>query len=119
MRSLNVLAISGSLRADSSNARLLRSAAAVAPDGMQLTFYEGLGALPHFNLDLDGAGALPPPAVAELRLQALLATLEVMGARVLREASLQTMAARASADSELERALEARLRALSAAISAA
>jgi NAD(P)H-dependent FMN reductase len=64
---MNILAISGSLRADSSNARLLRAAARVAPEGMAFLFYEGLGALPHFSPDLDGEGAKPPPAVAELR----------------------------------------------------
>ncbi len=64
---MNILAISGSLRADSSNARLLRSAAAVAPPGMAFLFYEQLGSLPHFNPDLDGEGATPPPAVADWR----------------------------------------------------
>jgi chromate reductase, NAD(P)H dehydrogenase (quinone) len=29
--------------------------------------YEGLATLPHFNPDLDGEGAVPPPAVAEMR----------------------------------------------------
>ena len=64
---MNILAISGSLRADSSNARLLRSAAKLAPAGMAFLFYEQLGHLPHFNPDLDAEGATPPPAVAELR----------------------------------------------------
>jgi NAD(P)H-dependent FMN reductase len=64
---MNILAISGSLRADSSNARLLRAAAAVAPAGMAFMFYEQLGLLPHFNPDLDGEGATPPPAVADFR----------------------------------------------------
>ena len=172
---MNILAISGSLRADSSNARLLRSAAAVAPPGMAfIVLRAGLGALPHFNPDLDGEGATPPPAVADLRRllaeadgvvisspeyahgvpgslknaldwivssgeltekpvalltaapgggafahPALTATLEVMGARVLPEASFQTTAARSGADPELPRALAASLRALAAAISGA
>src|SRR4030095_16413207 len=64
---MNILAISGSLRADSSNARLLRSAAAVAPAGMAFICYEQLALLPHFNPALDGEGATPPPAVADLR----------------------------------------------------
>src|SRR5215510_1063207 len=65
---MQILAISGSLRADSSNAALLRAAAACAPDGMEFRFYDRqLGGLPHFNPDLDGEGAVAPPAVAELR----------------------------------------------------
>ncbi len=62
-----VLAISGSLRARSSNAALLRAAATVAPDGTAFDFYDGLGALPHFNPDLDEEGMTPPPPVADLR----------------------------------------------------
>ncbi len=64
---MRILAVSGSLRAGSSNLALLRAAAAVAPEGMELVFYEGVGALPHFNPDLDGEGAIPPPAVKHLR----------------------------------------------------
>jgi NAD(P)H-dependent FMN reductase len=51
--SLTILAISGSLRASSSNTALLR-AAKLAPENVQVTLYEGLGDLPHFNPDLDG-----------------------------------------------------------------
>jgi NAD(P)H-dependent FMN reductase len=64
---MRILAISGSLRAESTNAALLRAAAALAPPGMEITFYSGLGDLPHFNPDLDGEGQEPPPAVAALR----------------------------------------------------
>ena len=64
---MRVVMISGSLRAGSSNTALLRAAAQVAPPGMELVLYEGIGELPHFNPDLDGEGAVPPPAVAELR----------------------------------------------------
>ena len=64
---INILAISGSVRAASSNGALLRAAAKLAPAGMVFTFYEGLDTLPHFNPDLDGEGATPPPAVAALR----------------------------------------------------
>jgi NAD(P)H-dependent FMN reductase len=51
---LQVLAISGSLRASSSNTALLLAAAALAPQGVEVTIYDGLGDLPHFNPDLDG-----------------------------------------------------------------
>lgn len=51
---LQVLAISGSLRASSSNSALLLAAAALAPQCVEVTLYDGLGDLPHFNPDLDG-----------------------------------------------------------------
>ena len=62
---LDVLAISGSLRARSSNTSLLRLAASVAPDDVHVELYDGLASLPHFNPDDDVD--LPPPAVLELR----------------------------------------------------
>jgi NAD(P)H-dependent FMN reductase len=34
---------------------------------MEITIYEGLAGLPHFNPDYDEEGATPPPPVAELR----------------------------------------------------
>lgn len=54
---MNILAISGSLRRASSNTTLLRAAMLLAPDNMTITLYEGLGDLPHFNPDLEGAEA--------------------------------------------------------------
>ncbi|WP_329387337.1 NAD(P)H-dependent oxidoreductase [Streptomyces sp. NBC_01351] len=60
-----ILLLSGSLRAGSSNEAVLRTAHAVAPDGVRTAFYEGLGGLPHFNPDRD-TDPLPAP-VAELR----------------------------------------------------
>ncbi|HVG49691.1 MAG TPA: NADPH-dependent FMN reductase [Rubellimicrobium sp.] len=59
------MAISGSLRAASSNSRLVEALAQVAPHGIDVRIYRGLRALPHFDLDLDGE--TPPPEVAELR----------------------------------------------------
>ena len=44
-----VLLVSGSLRAESVNGAVLRTAAALAGDGMRPTLYVGLGTLPHFN----------------------------------------------------------------------
>ena len=64
---MHLLAISGSLRAGSTNTTLLKAAVAFAPDGVSLNFYGGLGDLPHFNPDLDKD--LPPVAVAEFRTQ--------------------------------------------------
>jgi NAD(P)H-dependent FMN reductase len=62
---MKIVAIAGSLRAGSSNARILRMAASVAPEGMAIVPYDGVGALPHFNPDIDVEPA--PPAVAEWR----------------------------------------------------
>jgi NAD(P)H-dependent FMN reductase len=61
---MNVLAISGSLRAASINSALLRAAAQLAPPGMQVRIFEGIGALPLFNLDLE---AQLPEAIGQLR----------------------------------------------------
>ena len=60
----NILAISGSLRAASFNTRLLRAAAALAPQGVTITIHDGVGDLPLYNQDLE---AEPPAPVAALR----------------------------------------------------
>ena len=67
---MNLLAISGSLRADSSNTRLLRALAILAPDAVAVSLYDGLGSLPHFNPDLDIEPAPPPVAAFRAQLQA-------------------------------------------------
>jgi chromate reductase len=64
---LHIVAISGSLRAASVNTALLRICATLMPPGTALTVYQEVGALPHFNPDLESA---PPAAV--VRWQALL-----------------------------------------------
>jgi chromate reductase len=61
---MKIIAICGSLRAQSSNLALLRAATTIAAE---VEIYEGLASLPHFNPDDDVEGATPPPAVAELR----------------------------------------------------
>jgi NAD(P)H-dependent FMN reductase len=61
---IRILAISGSLRALSSNTALLRAAAALAPAEVAIEIYGGLGDLPHFNPDLE---TNEPPAVTDLR----------------------------------------------------
>lgn len=62
---LHLLAISGSLRAASANTTVLRAAARLAPEQVQISLYAGLGDLPHYNPDLDGE--TPPPAVIDFR----------------------------------------------------
>lgn len=64
---MKILGISGSLRAASANTALVRAAAALAPEDMTVTLYEGLGSLPHYTPDLDGDD--PPAPVAEWRAQ--------------------------------------------------
>ena len=64
---MKIVALSGSLRKGSSNATILRACAAVAPRGVTVAIFEGAGELPHFTPDLDGEGALPPPAVQAFR----------------------------------------------------
>src|SRR6185369_1594076 len=58
-------AISGSLRAASSNTAVLVAASRLAPPGVTIELHEGIGALPHFNPDLDNA--TPPEAVVRFR----------------------------------------------------
>jgi len=48
-----VIAIAGSLRQVSINKTLLKAAVLLAPEGMEITLYEGIGQLPHFNPDLE------------------------------------------------------------------
>jgi len=67
--SYSILAISGSLRARSSNTEVLQAAAALAPSGVTVTLYSGLADLPHFNPDLDEDGALLPLPVRRFREQ--------------------------------------------------
>lgn len=51
---LNLLAISGSLRAASTNSALVAALARNAPPGCRVTIYDGLGRLPVFNPDEEG-----------------------------------------------------------------
>ncbi|MBC8160239.1 MAG: NAD(P)H-dependent oxidoreductase [Roseiflexaceae bacterium] len=65
---MHILAISGSLRATSSNTTLLKAAAALAPAGVAIALYDRLGDLPHFNPDLDDIErGIAPPAVLAFR----------------------------------------------------
>jgi len=63
---VRVLGISGSLRAGSHNARLLRAAAELAPAGVELRVWDGLAAVPPYDEDRDGVEPAPL-AVAALR----------------------------------------------------
>src|SRR5579862_4743796 len=63
---MKVLGISGSLRADSHNTKLLRAAGELfEADGVRFELYEGLKQVPPYDEDDDGDAA--PAAVARLR----------------------------------------------------
>lgn len=68
LRPPRILAVSGSLRAMSSNTALLRAAGVLSGRGAEISPYDRLADLPHFNPDLDDPdrGAAPPP-VLDLR----------------------------------------------------
>ena len=63
----NILAICGSLRAESTNLKIIEYAAKIAANSLKISVYQGLSRLPAFNPDLDGEGAMPPAEVADLR----------------------------------------------------
>lgn len=60
-----ILGITGSLRAESFNTKLLRAAIEIAPPGVTIHLYEGLAELPVFDEDLGVTD--PPPPVVDLR----------------------------------------------------
>jgi chromate reductase, NAD(P)H dehydrogenase (quinone) len=59
---MQVLALSGSLRAASINTALLHVAAQLAPAGMTVSLYRGVADLPLFNIDLEQS--VPAPVAA-------------------------------------------------------
>src|SRR5437763_360015 len=63
---MRLLAVSGSLRGDSHNTRLLRAAAQQLPPGVELELYEGLKQVPPFNEDDE---AMPAPEVQAWRAE--------------------------------------------------
>ena len=64
---MRILAISGSLRRDSHNRKLLRAAAAALPPGAELVEWEGLAGLPAFDEDSETS----PPASVRALLEAI------------------------------------------------
>ncbi|MFC5664878.1 NADPH-dependent FMN reductase [Kitasatospora misakiensis] len=66
MTASKILAISGSLRADSHNTRLLYAAQKFNPGGQEIEIYEGLRDIPPYDLDLD-TPELRPAIVQDLR----------------------------------------------------
>ncbi|CAL1519517.1 NADPH-dependent FMN reductase [Chitinophaga sp. MM2321] len=64
---INILAISGSTRTQSSNLNLIKAFADQASDVFTVHIFEGLSDIPHFNPDLDNEN--PPEQVAAFRRQ--------------------------------------------------
>jgi NAD(P)H-dependent FMN reductase len=65
---IKILAISGSLRANSSNNTIIKAVAGMAPAGVQFTIYTGLAQIPPFDDSQEAS-----PAVADFRQQLQLA----------------------------------------------
>ena len=64
---MKIAAVSGSLRAASSNTALVRAVVSLAPPDVEVILYDGLAGLPHFSPELEGANL--PTSVQGLRLQ--------------------------------------------------
>ncbi|MBO0952194.1 NADPH-dependent FMN reductase [Fibrella forsythiae] len=62
---MNILGISGSLRAGSTNTQLLRAVGRLLPAPAQLTIFDGLDELPHFSPERDNDNV--PESVRALR----------------------------------------------------
>jgi chromate reductase, NAD(P)H dehydrogenase (quinone) len=65
--SVRILLVAGSSREASTNAAVLRTAAAVAPGEVEAVTFLGIGGLPLFNPDDDREGLPVDPRVAEMR----------------------------------------------------
>ncbi|WP_406193857.1 NAD(P)H-dependent oxidoreductase [Kitasatospora sp. NBC_01560] len=72
MATSKILAISGSLRADSHNTRLLHAARTLDPGRQEIEIYEGLRDLPAYDQDLD-TPEKRPAIVTDLRRRVLAA----------------------------------------------
>jgi chromate reductase, NAD(P)H dehydrogenase (quinone) len=59
---MRIVTLSGSLRAASTNTALLEACQLLAPPGVELRPFRGIGELPHFNPDVEATG-LPEVAV--------------------------------------------------------
>lgn len=68
---IKILAISGSLRKNSSNTNVLYAISNLKSENIDFHFYEGLEHLPHFNPEIDTED--PPSSVKDLREQLKLA----------------------------------------------
>jgi chromate reductase, NAD(P)H dehydrogenase (quinone) len=58
---VRILGVSGSLRKESLNTRLLAAVGPLAPQGVEIDVYDGIGDLPLYNQDLDTRQSVPDP----------------------------------------------------------
>jgi chromate reductase, NAD(P)H dehydrogenase (quinone) len=66
---MRIFAISGSLRAASSNTVLIRAVSALAPDSVEVDIYDDLAAVPPFNPDIDDRDAPAPVRALRRRME--------------------------------------------------
>jgi chromate reductase len=64
---MRILAISGSLREQSFNSAVARAAVELAPAGVDVELFDGLGDVPLYDADLDVEGEEEPDGVSHLR----------------------------------------------------
>src|SRR6476619_1252091 len=64
MSKSTVLALVGSLRADSHNRKLAEAIQLNAPEGIEIVIHESLGNIPFYNEDIDVEGQVPAAAAA-------------------------------------------------------
>ena len=64
---VRILAVSGSLRAASSNTALVHAVAKLTPEGVEVRIFDALAEIPPFNPDLDSD--VPPPPVLRFRAE--------------------------------------------------
>lgn len=69
MRDVSILLVCGSARKGSTNAAVLRTAAAVAGDHVRMNRFDVIGELPLFNPDDDREGSQIDPRVVAMRAQ--------------------------------------------------
>ncbi len=67
VKTVRTLAISGSLRSNSSNTSLLKAAMTLASNNHRIVIFEGIGDLPHFNPDIEGDDSIT--SVRDFRVQ--------------------------------------------------
>ncbi|MGI5216965.1 NAD(P)H-dependent oxidoreductase [Nocardia sp. CA-290969] len=64
MSQTRIVVLVGSLRAASISRQLAEAAVATAPEGVDISIYEGIGEIPFYNEDIDVAGSVPATAAA-------------------------------------------------------
>ncbi|MEU1982188.1 NAD(P)H-dependent oxidoreductase [Nocardia sp. NPDC019395] len=64
MSQTRIVVLVGSLRSASISRQLAEAAASIAPEGVDVSIYEGIGEIPFYNEDIDVAGSVPAAAEA-------------------------------------------------------